>query len=253
MTVRVDRVWRRDDGGWGWDIKGYEGRGIYVLLATDPGGRGIFVIDGMTSTTGKCVVPQQDFALARDASRRQAVEALEVALTAIGWGPAIRDGENMNKDEASQQREAFELITQPELLQEGTTRQRLLGAELRYDIISSVEHLDYQGVAKRMGLSAECAGEVIAELTAGQEIFSVTVGNVEIFPAYQFDPVHGTPRPEIKQIMASFANGTSAWAIAFWFHAPNGYLSGARPYEHLSVDSSAVVNAARAGNELLDY
>lgn len=91
MTVRVDHVWRRDDGGWGWDIKGYEGRGIYVLLATNPEGKGLFLIEGITSQIGKCIASPNTFALARDATRNQAADALEVALEAIGWGPVVKD------------------------------------------------------------------------------------------------------------------------------------------------------------------
>lgn len=94
MTIRVDLVWRRHDGGWGWEIKGYEGRGIYVMLATDADGKGIFVIEGMTSPISKCIVSPKEFKIAKNATRREAVDALELALVATGWGPVIRDGLN---------------------------------------------------------------------------------------------------------------------------------------------------------------
>ncbi|NQD37653.1 hypothetical protein HPT27_11510 [Permianibacter sp. IMCC34836] len=153
----------------------------------------------------------------------------------------------------SRERVIADLVANPGLLQGGTARQLLLGAERRYRILSSIEHLDCQGVAIRMGFSASLAGEVIADRTGKNELFSVSVGATEMFPGYQFDPVTGSIRTEVKQIIESFPKGTTGWAISFWFYAPNVYLNGARPHELLVADPKAVVRAAQVANELLDY
>lgn len=65
MTIRVDGVWHRPKGGFGWEIKGYEERGIYVQLDT--------------------------FFILQDASRALAVQFLETALVDLGWGSAMRE------------------------------------------------------------------------------------------------------------------------------------------------------------------
>ena len=90
MTIRVDSVWRRTAGGFGWAIKGYEGRGLYVNVATDPAGRGLYVTESMQGPLDQRVLPD-DFLVRPDASPALTVQLLEAALVKLGWGPVVRE------------------------------------------------------------------------------------------------------------------------------------------------------------------
>lgn len=56
-------------------------------------------------------------------------------------------------------------------------------------------------------------------------IFSVTgADGKEYYPLYQFD-MNYRPLPLVKEILAALGEQNDPWAIAAWFHYPNGWIS----------------------------
>ena len=55
-------------------------------------------------------------------------------------------------------------------------------------------------------------------------IFSVSHGGRDYFARYQFDEVF-EPLPIVKPILEALGRGRDSWAIAAWFHFPNGWLA----------------------------
>lgn len=80
------------------------------------------------------------------------------------------------------------------------------------------------------------------------KIFAVTEAGRDWFPSWALDE-GGQPLPIMKPILAVFGDSKSSWAIAFWFHAPNGWLGGARPIDLLAKRPSDVLKAAQAEAE----
>lgn len=139
------------------------------------------------------------------------------------------------------------LVANPGLMQQGTISQLLLAAERRHVVLSEVELLSSEGVTKLTKCSA-------AQLKQEKRVFSVVGTNgVELFPAYQFDPETGVALAVIEQVISAFPISTTGWELAFWFHAQNGYLNGARPSDCLLVNAEAVAQAAIRANEPLDF
>ena len=66
--------------------------------------------------------------------------------------------------------------------------------------------------------------ESAADWKRRRRIFSVKHGEREFFPAYQFDKAW-QPLPVINQILGLLGESYDGWAIAAWFHFPNGWLS----------------------------
>lgn len=80
------------------------------------------------------------------------------------------------------------------------------------------------------------------------KIFAVTEAGRDWFPSWALDE-GGQPLPVMKSILALFGESKSPWAIAFWFHAPNSWLGGARPMDLLARRPTDVVKAAQAEAE----
>lgn len=86
-------------------------------------------------------------------------------------------------------------------------------------------------------------------------IFGVT-GNdgKEYYPRYQFD-MNYQPLPLIKEILTALGEKNDPWAIAAWFHFPNGWITARHadaalplaPKDALADRRDAVLLAARNG------
>jgi hypothetical protein len=84
-------------------------------------------------------------------------------------------------------------------------------------------------------------------------IFSVT-GNdgKEYYPNYQFD-MNGQPLPVIKDVLTALGEMNDTWAIASWFHFPNGWIAKlddgkavpAAPRDVLLTRKDDVIKAAK--------
>ncbi len=110
-------------------------------------------------------------------------------------------------------------------------------AELRARFMREVPWLRSADIARLYGLAPP---EPI-RWKAAQRIFSVTAGDVEQFPLFQFD--EGQPVGAMHDILALFT-GLTEWQVALWFYAPNAWLGGAPPMDLLQVDPEAVIAAA---------
>ena len=55
-------------------------------------------------------------------------------------------------------------------------------------------------------------------------IFSVSHGGRDYFARYQFDAVY-EPLPVVKPILEALGRGRDPWAVAAWFHFPNGWIA----------------------------
>lgn len=65
---------------------------------------------------------------------------------------------------------------------------------------------------------------VVSEWKRQGLVFSVDDGELERFPAYQFD-MAGQPLPIIHDILAQLGEVGDGWKIVAWFHFPNAWLS----------------------------
>ncbi len=93
MTFRIDsaRLRQRTDGAcWYFEIKGYQGKGIYVDLMTDDDGRGLWVQTEFEGTFEQ-LLSVDDFEIPLEATPKSAREKLALALYEFGWGPRVCD------------------------------------------------------------------------------------------------------------------------------------------------------------------
>ncbi|MDN4053129.1 hypothetical protein QPK32_08565 [Massilia sp. YIM B02763] len=55
-------------------------------------------------------------------------------------------------------------------------------------------------------------------------IFSVSYAGKKYYPRYQFDTIF-QPLPVIRQILKAYGECADTWALATWFHFPNGWIA----------------------------
>ncbi|HUG49293.1 MAG TPA: DUF2384 domain-containing protein, partial [Candidatus Limnocylindria bacterium] len=87
--------------------------------------------------------------------------------------------------------------------------------------------------------------------TSGR-MFGVPLRGQWRYPAFQFDPATGRPRPVISKILAVLQGRLGDWGTALWFAAPNAWLGGARPIDRLE-DDPALLHAAEAAVTQPDF
>lgn len=96
-------------------------------------------------------------------------------------------------------------------------------------------------------LIAGVAMDVLDRWRAEAQIFSVPVGDAELFPAFQF--AGSALRPAIGQVLAALPARMSAWEVALWFVSANSWLGGPAPVSLLGdyPEAVAAVAAHEAG------
>ncbi|CAB3741006.1 hypothetical protein LMG22037_06442 [Paraburkholderia phenoliruptrix] len=72
-------------------------------------------------------------------------------------------------------------------------------------------------------IAADAAPVEAGEWLQRGRIFGVEAGGQRYFARYQFDD-HDEPRPVIRDILAEYGPAHDPWAIATWFHFPNGWI-----------------------------
>jgi hypothetical protein len=55
-------------------------------------------------------------------------------------------------------------------------------------------------------------------------IFSVSYGDKDYYPRYQFDAMY-QPLPVIKEVLDAYGEYADPWSVATWFHFPNGWIA----------------------------
>lgn len=127
--------------------------------------------------------------------------------------------------------------------------------------ISAVETVRMAGgllraedVTKMLQATSAVGQDHVAEWKSRGELFSVRENGVDLYPAYQFD-ASGKPLPIIKDILSAYGSYGDGWALATWFHYPNGWIAvdgpgGASPVAPKDAldRHAAVINAARHHN-----
>ena len=81
-------------------------------------------------------------------------------------------------------------------------------------------------------------------MTAGQA-FAVSHGGRQLYPAFQFDPDTGRPRPGVATVIGALRSvGITGWALALWWATPHDTLGWQRPADRLADGPDAVERAA---------
>lgn len=90
-----------------------------------------------------------------------------------------------------------------------------------------------EAINARQSIPKQNKHSVASDWKRRGRIFSVTGSDgKEYYPSYQFD-MNGQPLPIMKDVLTALGEMNDAWAIASWFHFPNGWISR-------SVDGKAV-------------
>jgi len=128
--------------------------------------------------------------------------------------------------------------------------------QARQALIKETPMLDAKAVHKLAGHKTTNASQTAGRWKQAGRIFSVPVGGVDHYPAYQFEG--SEPNKVIAQILEHLSPEDPAarsdpnreppfsdWAIAFWFEAANSWLDDdASPVDVLGSDPESVVLAA---------
>lgn len=65
-------------------------------------------------------------------------------------------------------------------------------------------------------------------------VFSIFQDRKEYYALYQFDSSY-QPLPIVKEVLNAYGEYTNPWAIAAWFHFPNGWIAVEGPDSKLSL------------------
>jgi hypothetical protein len=125
-------------------------------------------------------------------------------------------------------------------------------AEARRQLLAEHGALRSHEVAELAGSEAANASSRASDWRRRGRIFAVEHQGQTLFPAFQFGP-DGRPRPVIAQVLEVLAEHLDPWQIALWFTSSQECLGGSRPVDRLDDDPSAVLSAARAETEPVDY
>lgn len=88
--------------------------------------------------------------------------------------------------------------------------------------------------------------EEVAELGLAQtenSLFAVEFQGQDRYPAFQFDPQTGQPRPVIRQMLEVVKDQWTNWQLALWCVSANDWLNGKAPLECLDEAPEKVLEA----------
>jgi hypothetical protein len=60
-------------------------------------------------------------------------------------------------------------------------------------------------------------------------VFAVEFRGEQRYPAFQFDPGTGAPKPIMKRVLEIAGDRLAGWPLAIWFVTPNGFLDELTP------------------------
>jgi hypothetical protein len=113
---------------------------------------------------------------------------------------------------------------------------------LRRYFVSEWPCFSHDEMLKKLAVNSTDAAQGSVQGLLSGKVFSILFDGTDLYPAFQFR--HGETRPEVGRVLERFGGKLSAWQIAFWFVAENGWLDGKRPVDLLDSQPSAVVEAA---------
>lgn len=118
-------------------------------------------------------------------------------------------------------------------------------AEARVAFMGEFVLLDADEVAVRAGSRARNRRATASRWVGAGQAFAVSHGGRQLFPAFQFDPDTGRPRPAVATVINSLRSvGVTGWALALWWATPHDSLAWERPADVLADDPEAVGRAA---------
>lgn len=127
----------------------------------------------------------------------------------------------------------------------GAADQARRNADARVAFIREFALLDADEVAVRAGSRARNRRATASRWVASGQAFAVTHGGRQLYPAFQFDPDTGRPRPVVATVIQSLRSvGITGWAAALWWATPHDTLGWQRPADWLTSDPPAVARAA---------
>lgn len=117
-------------------------------------------------------------------------------------------------------------------------------AQLCEQVLSLSVWLTAQQVSDNAGHEGLNASALPNKWKQAGQIFTISVGGKELFPAYGFG-IDGKPLPQMKEILAILAAHRTALVIASWFVSANSWLGDKTPMDALSERPLDVLKAAR--------
>jgi hypothetical protein len=123
-------------------------------------------------------------------------------------------------------------------------------AQARWDLLEQTGYLTAEQIAESRS-QAKNRAAYASRLRKQGRIFAVAWHSRTLYPAFQFDPVSGEPRPVVRDVLSALpTDDMSEWEIALWWTAANGWLHGGeRPLDWIDRDPLLVVEAARHEHE----
>lgn len=119
-------------------------------------------------------------------------------------------------------------------------------AAARGEFLAEFEALDAEGVADLAGSKAENRRATASRWHREGLCFAVEHEGRLVFPAFQFDPATGRPRPTVAKAMTALRSvGLGGWSLALWWATPHDVLGWRRPADVLSTEPNLVMQAAQ--------
>ena len=121
----------------------------------------------------------------------------------------------------------------------------LQNARMRNEFMREVGALTSQEVAELSQSQAKNRAAHAHRAKTENKLFAVEYQGDQRYPAFQFDPQTGKPKPIIKQMLETLNGQWSGWQLALWFVTPNGYLDDQTPMDRLDAAPEIVMEALR--------
>ncbi len=119
-------------------------------------------------------------------------------------------------------------------------------AAARAEFLAEFEALDAEGVADLAGSRAGNRRATASRWQGERLCFAIEHEGRLVFPAFQFDPATGRPRPAVAEVIAALRSvGLRGWSVALWWATPHDALGLRRPADVLSSDPDLVIEGAR--------
>lgn len=117
-------------------------------------------------------------------------------------------------------------------------------AQSRAEFLAEFEALDAEGVADLAGSKAGNRRATASRWQAEGLCFAVEHEGRLVFPAFQFDPATGRPRPAMADAIAWLRSvGLGGWSLALWWATPHDMLGWRRPADVLASEPDLVIEA----------
>jgi hypothetical protein len=119
-------------------------------------------------------------------------------------------------------------------------------AQERAGFLAEFEALGAEGIADLAGSKAENRRATASRWQSGGLCFAVEHEGRLVFPAFQFDPTTGRPRPAVANVITALRSvGLGGWSLALWWTTPHDTLGWRRPADVLSTEPGLVIEAAQ--------